>query len=144
MLGLSTLLLEHAEFDEVVRTVEMEDATLDLLPAGPHVPDPALLLRGDYWRTLTDKLVDRYDLVVIDGPPVLPVTDALLLGRDASAQVLVARAGETRQSELKKAHELLRSNGTRILGVVANGEKLSRSGDAYRYDDSWQVDAADA
>ena len=122
------------DFDEVRVPIDLNGTRFDLLPSGPLPSDPALLLRSERWQTLLAKLVDRYQLVVIDGPPVLPVTDALLIGRDSSAQLLVARTGATTRSDLAKATELLRSNGSRVLGVVANGEKIRRGGSAYRYE----------
>lgn len=130
--GLSDVLADNADFFDARLAFERNGTRFDILPAGAVRDDPALLLRGDAWLSLVAELF-MYDLVIIDGPPVLAVTDALLLGQAADAQLLISRSGKTTRSELAEATELLLSSGSRSLGVVVNGEKMVRNSPYYRY-----------
>jgi tyrosine-protein kinase Etk/Wzc len=66
-------------------------------------------------------LVDAYDMVLLDTPPLLAVTDALIAGRCANAMVLVARIGEVDRHEVVRALDRLAQSNLPVLGVVANG-----------------------
>jgi capsular exopolysaccharide synthesis family protein len=105
---------------------------LTLLPAGPIPPNPAELLDSDRAGEVFASLRERFDLVLIDSPPVLPVTDAAILSRHADATLLLAAAGQTRRADLRRAVEKLDQVGTTILGLVLN--KVSkRTGRSYGY-----------
>ena len=105
---------------------------LSLLPAGPVPPNPAELLNVAGTRDILADLRKRFDLVLIDSPPVLPVTDAAILSRHADATLMLAAAGQTRRGDLHRAAEKLDQVGTKILGLVLN--KVSRqAGRNYGY-----------
>ncbi|MGH9244213.1 MAG: polysaccharide biosynthesis tyrosine autokinase [Acidimicrobiales bacterium] len=90
---------------------------LAVLTSGPPVADPASLL-----STARDRVVlESCDLVIIDGPPVLPVTDALVLASLADAVLVLARAGETSASDVSAAVEQLEQSGTPVVGTILNG-----------------------
>ena len=76
---------------------------LSLLPAGPVPPNPAELLNSAPARDIFTRLRDDFDLVLIDSPPVLPVTDAAILSRHADATLMLAAAGQTRRGDLHRA-----------------------------------------
>lgn len=135
--GLANVLEGGAEFFEVRQRFSRNDTSFDVLTSGPAVDDPALLLRGQAWSDLLDQLF-LYDLVVVDGPPVLAVTDALLIGRAVDAQALLVRSGTTDRSTLADASELLSTNGTRTLGAVVNRASLNSS--SYRYYGKYRSD----
>jgi hypothetical protein len=80
---------------------------LSLLPAGRVPQNPAELLDSPRARDIFTRLRDQYDLVLIDSPPVLPVTDAAILSRHADATLMLAAAGQTRRSDLHRAVEKL-------------------------------------
>jgi len=90
-------------------------------------------LHSERFAQLTDELSKRYDLVIYDTPPVLTVTDAVVLGRRVDGMILVARGGNTKQAALRSAAEQLASVGIRMLGVVLNDVDLSRRAYAYYY-----------
>ena len=105
---------------------------LSLLPAGPVPSNPAELLGSPRARDIFTRLRDQYDLVLIDSPPVLPVTDAAILSRYADATLMLAAAGQTRRADLHRAVEKLDQGGTTILGTVLN--KVTRqTGQYYGY-----------
>jgi len=128
--GLSDVLAGTTSWSDARQTFERNGATFDVLTAGSAVKDPALMLRGGAWRDLIEDLF-LYDLVVIDGPPVLAVTDALLIGRAADAQVLLVRSERTSRRDLVEAAGLLAGNGSRSIGVVLNREDTGKG--SYQY-----------
>ena len=98
--------------------------TLTLLPAGPIPPDPAELLDSARMRCLIHAWRAQFDLVILDGPPALPVTDALALAGMADTTILVARCGLTARSSLRRACQLLEEHvDSRHVRIVLNGVK---------------------
>jgi len=94
---------------------------LDVITGGRPVATPSELLASHAFAALVSSLRERYDMVVIDAPPVLAATDAALLSALADATVLVVAAGRTRQPELSHACEVLEDVGAHVVGVVLNG-----------------------
>ena len=129
--GLTCVLLGERTLEQVLLPVPGHDR-LSLLPAGPVPPNPAELLNGARARDIFADLRKRFDLVLIDSPPVLPVTDAAILSRYADATLMLAAAGQTRRGDLHRAVEKLDQVGAKILGIVLN--KVSRqTGRDYGY-----------
>jgi capsular exopolysaccharide synthesis family protein len=126
--GLSGVLLNQQTLEETVLPVPGFDG-LSLLPAGPVPPNPAELLDSARARDIFTQLREQYDLVLIDSPPVLPVTDAAILARYADATLMLAAAGQTRRSDLHRAVEKLDQVGATILGTVLN--KVTRQTGRY-------------
>jgi succinoglycan biosynthesis transport protein ExoP len=95
------------------------------LPAGNAVGHPTELLQTEALALLMQKLSSLFDWVIVDSPPVIPVTDALSLARQTSATILVAREGCTPREAVEKAVALIGKQ--RLLGVILNGvEGLDR------------------
>ena len=91
-----------------------------LLPSGPTPPNPAELLNGARSQQIFAALRGRFDLVLIDSPPILPVTDAAVLAKDADATLLVVAAFRTKSGDLLRASEKLAQVNARVVGVVLN------------------------
>lgn len=104
---------------------------LRLLPSGTPPPNPAELLRSPFADVVLQQLAATADRIVIDTPPVMAVTDAVVLGPKADGVVVVAALGETERDAVRRARELLEATPARLLGVVAN--KAPVSSHAYRY-----------
>lgn len=103
-----------------------------LLPSGPTPPNPAELLGSTRMTSLLAEWAESADVVVLDTPPLLAVTDAAVLAARSDGVVLVAAVNETRRDALKQSVEILEGTGARLLGVVAN--KVQWSGqNAYYY-----------
>jgi capsular exopolysaccharide synthesis family protein len=94
-------------------------------------PNPAELLNGRRIQEVFSTLRGLFDLVLIDSPPVLPVTDAVVLAKDADATVLVVAAGQTSRGDLQRAAEKLAQVNARVVGLVLN--ETSRQGAGYGY-----------
>jgi capsular exopolysaccharide synthesis family protein len=141
--GLSNVLL-GGEPAEHITTPLPELPDLDVLPAGPVPQAPAELLASQRMRQLLRKWTQEYDHVVIDTPPVFPVTDALLLASQADAVLLVVRSGVTRKKALLRMRDVLQRANANIVGVALNGVNMrlehyyagsyGKYGDGY-YDD---------
>ncbi len=89
------------------------------LPAGPATGSPSELLDSPAMAVLLADLANVADIVIIDAPPLLPVSDAAALARWSDAVLLVAAMGESRRSTLRRARQILAAH-PRVLGVVAN------------------------
>lgn len=129
--GLSNVLTGSAKVEQAI-TVSPLVPSLSILPAGTPPPNPAELLASANMRDLIDQLRDKYDHIVIDTPPTLSVTDAVVLSTRADAVVLVIRSGKTTKQALRRARELLLRVNARVTGVLLNAVDLS-SPDYYYY-----------
>lgn len=140
--GLSNFLTGRASHTDVVTTVLLdEETTLDIITCGEVPPNPAELLGGDQMSGLLAWARERYDIVLIDTPPVNLFADGLLLAATADATVLVGRANKSFKHELAMAAEQLRSLDVPVAGVVLNDfdyRRDNRQGTAnYYYDRSY-------
>ena len=127
--GLTTVLVGSARLEEVVQP--WLDTTLDVLPLGHRAPNPSELLGSDQMAGLIKEMADAYDIVIIDTPPVLPVTDTVVLTRFTSGVLFVACANRLRRPEMSTALESLRQVDAKVLGVVVN--RLDDHHDGYGY-----------
>jgi non-specific protein-tyrosine kinase len=107
---------------------------LYVLASGPLRPYPAELLGSDRASVVIDSLRTMFDLVLLDCPPVLPVTDAAALSRRADATLLVAMAGNTRKHEIARAVQLLEQVDAPLAGIVLNGLDEVGGYRHYRYE----------
>ena len=132
--GLTGSLLE-GNMDGRLQSSQVEG--LKVLPSGERPPNPSELLGSRRLRGLLDELAKNADVVVIDSPPVLPVTDAAVLAQDVDGVLLVVDAGETKRETVQRAVESLRQVGAYLIGVVLNRVSTRRSGYYYQeyYDD---------
>lgn len=124
--GLAEVLTGDVE-PETVLLVISNAGGFHLLPAGAAGPDPGRLFSGPSFGQLLQRLRDAFDVVIVDTPPVLPVPDALLLGRWADGAVLAARHDSSRSHLVERANQLLISAGIPLLGVVVNGARSGES-----------------
>lgn len=117
------------------KPVEITKATrvprLFLVPSGPLPPNPAELISSSKMVTLLNLAAEKFDQVIIDGPPVLGLADAPLLGNLADATVLVVEAGATSRGFARNAVKRLRATRTALIGGILT--KLDARGGAYGY-----------
>ncbi|PAD67847.1 capsular biosynthesis protein [Bacillus sp. 7586-K] len=129
--GLSNVLTRQLTLEEAVSTTAQEK--LWVLSSGPIPPNPSELLGSKNMQVLLEQAKEEYDVIVIDTPPVLAVTDAQILANLADGVVLVVSSGKTERDSAKKAKELLESAQAKILGVVLNNKKAEESHYYYYY-----------
>lgn len=128
--GLANCLLQNLPVEEIAHTGLVPNLTV--LTSGPIPPNPAEILASDKVRTLWNSLLEHYDYLVIDSPPVLAVTDTPLLASQVMGVLLVVEAAGTRIDIAKNAKEQLVRANARLLGVVLNKVKV-QSQDYYYY-----------
>jgi polysaccharide biosynthesis transport protein len=129
--GLSNVLTGSATLEQTITRVPSLPNVF-VLPAGTPPPNPAELLASPQMRDLLEELRGQYDHIVIDTPPTLSVTDAVVLSPRADAIVLVIRSGQTTKQALRRARDLLMQVNAKVSGVLLNAVDLS-SPDYYYY-----------
>jgi capsular exopolysaccharide synthesis family protein len=118
-LGLTSLFLHPIEsMNGVVQKIE--GTRLGIVTSGGLPPNPAELLTSQKMTGILDRLNQDFELIVIDSPPVLTVTDAVALSPGMDGIILVAKPGVTKHSAFKQTIEQLQAVGARVLGVVLN------------------------
>ncbi|MCF8062817.1 MAG: polysaccharide biosynthesis tyrosine autokinase [Deltaproteobacteria bacterium] len=105
---------------------------LFVLPSGPRPPKPAELLESSRMDFLLDRLKSRYDVVVLDSPPLLPTSDALVLAPHTDGVILMIKAGQLNREMVKKAVDQIHHTQANLIGVVLNDVDTKREG-YYKY-----------
>lgn len=113
--GLTTMVLDESA-DLLLQETGVEN--LSLLPSGPKPPNPADLLNSRQIDRVFEQLKEQADMILIDAPPVIGVTDAAVLGARADGVLLIVRAGNTRREHAERAKEILEKARVRIVGVA--------------------------
>jgi len=106
---------------------------LDLLVCGNRPPNPNEMLGSEKMGQLIDSLAQRYEFVLFDAPPLLTISDALVLSQRLDGAVLVVRGGRTSRTSLKNAVEILSKAQTEIMGIVLNDIDFRRERYYYAY-----------
>ena len=114
--GLSTILASAEQPKDIVQETFVEN--LEVLTAGPTPPNPAELLNSKRMASLIEWMRNNYDIVVLDVPPIMAVSDAQVLLPLIDGAVLVTMMGKTMKASVKRTVETLRLGETKILGVV--------------------------
>jgi capsular exopolysaccharide synthesis family protein len=132
--GLDSVLIDRKAISEALVDVAVEGGQLRVLPGGSP-PNPAVLLGSDRMRELLAKLSESVDMVIVDTPPLLSVSDAIPLQEQVSGTVLVVRMSHTSRDGIRKATAHISSAGGNLLGFVATGVQVGGVGglDAYGY-----------
>ena len=129
--GLSNVLTGSATLEQTIARSPIL-SNLFVLPAGTPPPNPAELLASSNMRDLLLELRDKYDHIIMDTPPTLSVTDAVVLSQRVDAIILVIRANKTTKQALRRSRDILMQVNARITGVLLNAVDLT-SPDYYYY-----------
>ncbi len=122
--GLTTLLTGASKLKDTVQNLP-NMPNLDILPSGPVPPFPSEMLSSEAMDAFLKHCGDLYTHVVIDSPPILSVTDGVILARRADAVVLVIRHGKSSKHVVRRARDMLLRSGAPITGIVLNAVDLS-------------------
>ncbi len=125
-LGLTDVLTGRGNFEDLV--IDVVPGTLTVLAAGTVPPNPSELLGSDAMAHLLAKVERQYDHVLFDTPPLLPVTDAVVLAGQTAGVIMVARSGQVRRPEFHSAVGLMEAGSVKLLGVVLNDVPTNSSG----------------
>ena len=127
--GVSNVLAGEATLDQTLRQTAVDN--LWVMSAGSLQPNPPELLGSGACRQMLQDLKERFDMVIIDSPPVLSLTDAQVMCSIAEGVVMVVSADATTKPHVKRAQAMLRHAGGRVLGVILNKIRASNNPDAY-------------
>lgn len=127
-----TRLLTHPDEQWQQSGTRVAVPNLTLIPSGPIPPNPSDLLSIDAFPQLLEKISADVDMVIIDTPPVLAVSDPLVISRNTDAVLLVAKSGQTRRDALRHSAEALQKGNVRLIGIVLNQQK-TKDGVGYYY-----------
>ncbi len=142
--GLTNHLLMGVDLEECC--IEDEQSGLTILPAGIFTPNPQELLSSEKFEKLLNELDTRFEKIIIDTPPTLPVSDSLLIGQLAQQTLLVVKASATKQASIGRTLSKLMSHEISISGVVINQvhAKADRAEYGYGYEDYGHYGQANA
>jgi len=129
--GLSSVLTGSTTLEQAVQKIP-EVPTLDVLVSGPVPPFPTEMLASEAMNRLIAQCRGIYTHIVLDSPPLLSITDSVVLAHDSDAVVLVVRQGKANKHAVRRARDLLMRAGTRITGTVLNAVDLN-SPEYYAY-----------
>jgi capsular exopolysaccharide synthesis family protein len=138
--GLTSVLVGRANLADAIQGWGPGGA-LGVLPSGPVPPNPSELLGSQGMVDLLRELERSYDLVLIDAPPLLPVTDAAVLSTIASGAVVIVRHGSTRIDQLARAVESLRTVDSHIYGLVFTMTPTKGPDAYYYYGESYRYES---
>ncbi|WP_372884220.1 polysaccharide biosynthesis tyrosine autokinase [Shimia sp.] len=133
--GLAELLAADNTLDEVLKATSVDN--LSLIPTGKYPPNPADLLMLPAFTSLLDDLCSRFDLVIVDCPPVLAVTDPVMISKQASMTLVVVHYGITMEKEMQAMQREIDASNGHVAGAIFNGFERAKSekygGYDYRY-----------
>lgn len=124
--GLSTFLSRQVEIDPLINKLWVPN--LSVLPCGPIPPNPAELISSERMKGLLKLLSEKYDHILIDSPPLINVTDPVILSTMVDGVILVVQAGRSTRDVVRRARQELASVGAKIFGVVLNNLDIKREG----------------
>ncbi|WP_344341340.1 tyrosine-protein kinase family protein, partial [Streptomyces rhizosphaericus] len=117
--------------DDALQT--LEGSGVQVLASGPVPPNPSELLQSQAMAELVTDLRERFDIVLLDAPPLLPVTDSALLAAQVDGLLLVTRHGKTTRDQLAHALDRLAQVDAKPVGVVINMAPAKKSARGYGY-----------
>ncbi|MEO8429910.1 MAG: polysaccharide biosynthesis tyrosine autokinase [Acidobacteriota bacterium] len=141
--GLVSILAENLDPERAVQMTSVPDVFI--VPAGPTSPNPSGLLSSDAMGNFLEFARLNYDYVILDGPPVIAVADAIVLGHQTDGVVLCVKGGATSRDAVIRSRDKLMRSGVRVLGVVINNlaEDAAGYGKKYGYEESYYAGEID-
>lgn len=129
--GLTNYLIDQLDYNDLIIQTELG---IDLITSGPEVPSPHVILRSEKLHKLLERLVAEYDYVIIDSPPVLLVTDSLIIAKSVDATLFVVNEKLSRKGEVLSSIKLLRENNANLAGIIVTGKTPKVGHRYYNYE----------
>ncbi len=130
LIGVSDVIVDNANLEMAVRPLQQVQ-NLHVITGGTLAPNPSELLGSNSMKSIMNTLRQRYDRIVLDSPPVMAFSDALVLSRLSDGVVFVIWGGETARDQIRKIIQSLRSVNAKLVGIVLNNVDMSMR--AYSY-----------
>jgi capsular exopolysaccharide synthesis family protein len=129
-LGLVNYLAANLPIDDVIQDTGVSN--LNVVLSGPTPPNPSELLASDRMKHLIHEIRSRFAYVIFDSPPVMAVTDSIVLAANADGVVLCVHGGHTPRDLVQRAAERLRQSNIPVLGALLNNLDLHQYGYTYK------------
>lgn len=130
--GLTNMLVDKKGLSEVIQ-IKSEISNLHILTSGPLPPNPSEMLSSHLFEKLILEARADYDMILIDAPPVLSVTDAAIISKVVDGVVLIIAYKETKKEAAKKAQKTLNKVNAHILGVLMTKAEIKKNSSYYYY-----------
>lgn len=129
--GLSTFLSGQADFNSVIQKTEIDN--LSIITSGIHPPNPSELLASHKMKTFVEEAKGKFDFILFDTPPVIILTDAVILSSTTDGVVMVIESGKTPKKALPHIYKLLTGANARVIGIVLNKMSIHSGSYYHRY-----------
>ncbi|EGQ0374043.1 TPA: polysaccharide biosynthesis tyrosine autokinase [Staphylococcus pseudintermedius] len=129
--GLSSVLMDWNNYEQMIQQTEVEG--LDVLTSGPTPPNPSELITSQAFQKMYQHLLDQYDFIIIDTPPINSVTDAQLYAEISGHAIYVINVEKNNRNQVIKGQKELEKSNSKILGVVLNKIKPDKDSGYYAY-----------
>jgi tyrosine-protein kinase Etk/Wzc len=129
--GMSTILIGRHTIDECILKSQLEN--MDFITSGPIPPNPSELMLSKKMTAVIEELKTKYDMIIIDNPPVGLVTDGIDLMRKADYPIYIFRAEYSKRSFIQNVDRLQNESGIKKLSVILNGVDIEKKGYGYNY-----------
>ncbi len=116
--GFSDLLLKEIDVKDAIKQTPIQN--LSIITAGKLIQDPSAILNPKRLHDVLEELKFYFDFIVVDAPPVIPVSDPVIIAAETDATLLVVRAGSTPRDVVKRSQNFLNNSRINVLGVVLN------------------------
>jgi capsular exopolysaccharide synthesis family protein len=131
--GITTFVQKGGDIDNYIQKTDTEN--LSVLCSGPIPPNPSEMLGSIKLKKLMESLKDKFDVIILDTPPLIAVTDAFITASYVDQLLLVIRSGVTHKGALDRSITNLNNNGIKVYGTVLNAASEATSyGGGYYYD----------
>ena len=131
--GLSGLISNKHSLEDTIHTVSVGDHTMDVITRGQTPPNPSELLMNANFEKLLNKFSDKYDLILIDTPPIHAVTDPAIIGAHCGVTFMVVRHNQHTMKEIEHAITRLAQTGIETKGLIFNGYIAKKNRSSYGY-----------
>lgn len=138
--GLAEFLNGQSGIDSIVKTTEIPN--LSVVTRGKSPTNPSELLSSNKFKEFLDLIADKFDHVIIDTPPVLAVTDGIIISQFAGVNLVIARYAKTQMKELELTVNRFEQVGVKVNGIILNDIQRSSAGYGYGYNYSYGYKAA--
>lgn len=129
--GLSNLITDQITIENAVQNTQIEN--LSIITSGPIPPNPSELLASNRFKELFLKFESQFDIIIVDSPPVLAVTDAVIMSTLSDGAIIVTNVETNNKHYLIKAKELLSNSEVNLLGIVLNNVNQTYKDNYYYY-----------
>lgn len=128
---ITDVMLGDFELEEILRTPGLDN--LNIIPAGTNPPNPAEILRSERFKEFLKEAYTRYDMIIVDAPPILPVADATEISTLVDGVLMVYTVGKIGRGVLKRAKTSLDNVGGKVVGIILNNVKPEAGPDYFKY-----------